>query len=88
MNSTIKNVATAYLGPKILKRFTWQYVALGIAAYYGLKLLSRKGILPHQTGKAVDLIDQGIDFAKEQIGIKPAARSPQNHLPTETPELH
>ncbi|MBC7421168.1 MAG: hypothetical protein H7328_10605 [Bdellovibrio sp.] len=70
MDSIVKKVAAAYVAPKILKRLKWQYLVFGVAAYYGLKLLSKKGVLPKQTGAALDFVDKGIDMAKKQIGIQ------------------
>ncbi len=89
MNSTAKNIAAAYLAPKVLKRFKWQYLVFGVAAYYGLKLLSKKGVLPNQTGKALELIDQGIDFAKGQVGLqKPSEKLTPAHLHADVAPLH
>lgn len=75
MSSVVQNIAAGYLAPKVLKRFKWQYVVFGVAAYYGLKLLAKKGIFPAQTNKALNLIDQGVDYAKEQVGIHPSQRN-------------
>lgn len=68
-----KTAAAAYVAPKVLKNFKWQWLVYGAVAYYALKLMSKKGILPNQTGPAVDFIDNGIDkgvgFAKESLGF-------------------
>jgi hypothetical protein len=40
-----------------------------VAAYYGLKYLNKRGILPKQTGAVLGAIDQGIDAAKGQVGL-------------------
>lgn len=54
---------------QLLWLLKWQWIFYGVAAYYGLKLLKQWGVFPKQTGAAVDLIDQGVDIAKKQIGL-------------------
>ncbi len=69
MSSTIEAAATAYVAPKIIRNIKFQWVLYGVAAYFGLKFLNRQGILPKQTGMALDMIDRGIDIAKRQVGF-------------------
>lgn len=69
-NSVIRTAATAYMAPKILRKFRWQWLLYGVAAYYALKLMRNRGILPKQTGAAVDFLDHEIDVIKEKIGFQ------------------
>lgn len=69
MNPTVSNAATAYLAPKVMRGFRLKWLLYGAAAYYGLKYLNKRGILPKQTDAAIGLIDRGIDMAKRQVGL-------------------
>jgi hypothetical protein len=64
------NVKESILVPAILSQVKLRWIVYGVAAYYGLKLLSKKGLLPQQADAALDVVDQGIDLAKEKIGFK------------------
>ncbi len=68
MNSAVKTAA-AIAAPALLSRIKLRYIALGVAAYYGLRLLKSKGVLPKQADAALGFIDQGIDMAKETVGM-------------------
>jgi hypothetical protein len=70
MNPTIEKAAAAYAAPKIVKGFRLSWVLYGVAAYYGLKYMNKRGILPKQTDFALGLIDRGINFAKDQVGSR------------------
>lgn len=69
-SSTAAKLATAAIAPKLLNRSALKWIAFGAVAYYGLKYLSKKGMLPDQGEKALGAIDQGIDMAKENFGLK------------------
>ena len=69
MNPNVTNAATALVAPKLMKSFKLRWLVYGAAAYYGLKYMSSRGIFPKQTGAALDLIDKGIDVAKERVGF-------------------
>ncbi len=69
MNPTVKNVAAAYIVPALLSRVKLRWLAFGVIAYYGLKILNDKGILPAQANQVFDTVDRGIDAAKEKIGF-------------------
>lgn len=69
MNPTVEKAAAAYMAPKLMKGFRLRWLVYGAAAYYGLKFLNKRGVLPNQTGAALDLIDRGIDMAKERVGF-------------------
>ncbi len=75
MNSTVKNLATGILVPAILARFKLRWIAFGVMAYYGLRFLNQKGVLPNKAHQALDTLDQGIDRAKEKIGFNKANTS-------------
>ncbi len=87
MNSTIvKNLAAAYIVPALLTRVKLRWIALGVIAYYGLKILSEKGVLPDQAHKALDAVDHGIDLAKEKIGFsKDSSKSTHSTTSTSSP---
>lgn len=78
MQDVLKSAAAASLGPKIVRNFKWTWVIYGVAAYYGLKYLNKRGILPKQTGAVLGAIDQGIDLAKNQVGL--AGKPTQNQI--------
>ena len=69
MESTFQKAAASYVAPKVMRNFKLRWVIYGAAAYYGLKLMNKRGILPNQTGAALGFIDKGIDLAKRQIGF-------------------
>lgn len=69
MESVISKAAAGYIGPKVLSNFRFKWLVYGAAAYYGLRFMNKRGILPKQTDAALNLIDRGIGFAKEQVGI-------------------
>lgn len=75
VNSTVKNLATGILVPAILARLKLRWIAFGVMAYYGLRFLNQKGVLPNKAHQAMDAIDQGIDLAKEKIGFNKANAS-------------
>lgn len=76
MTPTVKNLAVGILVPALLARIKLRWVAFGVAAYYGLRLLNQQGVLPQQANQAFDTIDRGIDAAKEKIGLnKPSTSS-------------
>ncbi len=75
MTPTVKNLAVGILVPAILARIKLRWVAFGVAAYYGLRLLNQQGVLPKQAHQAFDSIDRGIDAAKEKIGFNRPATS-------------
>ena len=65
----VKDVATTYLGTKAIQGFRLRWLVYGAAAYYALRLMSKRGIFPKQANAALDLIDRGIEVAKRQIGV-------------------
>ena len=69
MNNNISTAAKTFGGAKLLKGFRLSWLVYGVAAYYGLKFLNKKGIMPKQTDAALGLMDKGIDFAKSQVGL-------------------
>lgn len=70
MNPTVKNLAVAYMVPAVLARVKLKWIVFGVIAYYGLKILSEKGVLPAKANQALDAVDRGIDVAKEKIGFE------------------
>jgi hypothetical protein len=91
-SSTIKNMAAASVAPTVLKNFKLRWVFFGVAAYYGLKLLNKKGVLPKQTDAALGFIDQGIDMAKEKMGFSSSSVSSTASTPAkvhaDAPSIH
>ena len=83
MTSTVKNLAAGILVPAILARLKLRWIAFGIAAYYGLRFLNQKGVLPLKAHQAMDAIDHGIDSgiekAKEKIGFNKIHTSSSVH---------
>lgn len=70
MNPTLEKAAAAYIAPKVLRGFRFRWLVYGAAAYFGLKYLNQRGILPKQTDAALNLIDKGIGLAKNQLGLQ------------------
>ena len=86
MNPTVKNLAAAYVVPALLSRVKLRWLAFGAIAYYGLKILNEKGMLPAQAGHALDAVDRGIDMAKEKVGFsKPALGASSSTSTAHTP---
>jgi len=81
---TLKNQSDFDNQSSVIPSFKFSWIVYGVAAYYGLKYLNRRGILPDQTRMALDFIDRGVSFAKQQLGwsdtfspdVKSSAQSP------------
>lgn len=73
MNKAIETAAEAYIAPKVLSKVKWTWLLYGAAAYFGLRYMSKRGILPKQTNAALDVIDRGIDLAKQRVGLGSSA---------------
>lgn len=69
MNPNITQAAGTYLAPKFLRAFRLRYLIFGAMAYYGLRLMSKRGIFPEQADAALDVIDRGIGALKNQVGL-------------------
>ena len=79
MTPTVKNLALGIIVPALLAKIRLRWVAFGVLAYYGLRLLNQKGVLPQQAHEAFDSIDRGIDAAKEKIGFSKSTSSSSIH---------
>jgi hypothetical protein len=77
MNKTIENSAKTLLGARALKGFRWHWLLYGVAAYFGVRFLYKKGVFPKQTGAALDIMNRGVEYAKHQIGIPAAPETKQ-----------
>jgi hypothetical protein len=75
MSSNKKQVA-AKASPAFLKNFKFSWLLYGAAAYYGLKFMSKRGIFSTQADAALDVIDQGIDMAKQTVGLGAKSEQP------------
>ncbi|MBC7466293.1 MAG: hypothetical protein H7256_09900 [Bdellovibrio sp.] len=64
------NLTDSYIIPKVLSQFKFRWLVYGAVGYYGLKLLNEKGLLPKQANGALDLVDEGIEMAKEKMGLR------------------
>jgi hypothetical protein len=65
----VKQLAAAAIPTyPIIKGFRFRWLVYGAVAYYGIRYLNQRGILPKQTGFALGLFDRGIDLAKRQMG--------------------
>lgn len=47
--------------------FKLRWIAYGALAYFGLRMMSKRGIFPKQADAALDAIDKGIDTVKNQV---------------------
>lgn len=75
MDKQFKDTAKASIAPRLARGFRFSWLTYGAAAYFGLKFLNKRGILPKQTDAALGLMDKGIDFAKNQIGLGSSAKT-------------
>lgn len=69
MDTLLKNAAASYVVPKVARSFRLSWLVYGAAAYFGIRYLNKRGILPNQTGAALNLVDRGIDMVKKQVGL-------------------
>ena len=67
MNKTTEALATGYIAPKVISGFKFRWIAYGVLAYFGLRMMSKRGIFPKQADAALDVIDKGIDTVKNQV---------------------
>lgn len=67
MNKTTEAIAAGYIAPKVLSRFKLRWIAYGALAYFGLRMMSKRGIFPKQADAALDVIDKGIDTVKSSV---------------------
>lgn len=70
--NTVTSLAAAGIAPKILRSVGLRGIIFAAVAYYGLKYLSKKGVLPKQADAALGFVDHGIDMAKEKLGFEPS----------------
>lgn len=61
--------ATAIPTYGILKNFKFRWIVYGAVAYYGIRYLNQRGVMPKQTGFALGLFDKGFALAKRQMGL-------------------
>lgn len=78
LKSIVGPAAAAYVGPKLAKNFRFSWLVYGAAAYFGIRYLNRKGVLPKQTGMAMNAMNRGLDTAKEHLGLKTETPQPDN----------
>ncbi len=67
MDQRITSAAAAIIAPRLIGAFRLRWLIYGAAAYFGLRYMSKRGILPDQANAALNMIDQGFGFAKKQI---------------------
>jgi len=65
-----KKLLRKAFGRNVADNLDLRAVGIVALAYYGLRFLNKRGILPAQTGAALDLADRAIDSAKEALGIE------------------
>ena len=75
MESNFQNATQASIAPRLIKGFRFSWLMYGVAAYFGLKYLNKRGIFPKQTHAALGFMDKGIDFAKNQVGFGKSSKS-------------
>jgi hypothetical protein len=63
-NESLTNIPSVSTGG-----FKMSWLLYGAAAYYGLRLLSKRGFFPASADQARDLIDRGINTVKQQVGM-------------------
>lgn len=70
VNKTLKGLGIPKVVRNNITPRTIMY--LGIA-YVGLRFLNSRGIMPQQTGAALDAIDRGVDNVKSTLGFEKKA---------------
>lgn len=68
MSSLLKSAAIAAVAPKVLKNVRWQWVLYGAAAYFAVKFLVQRGILP-ASFKKQNYIDVEATSYSEKIDL-------------------
>lgn len=86
MDTMAKSAIATVVGPKIARHVRFSWLIYGAVAYFGLRYLNKKGVFSRQTGMALNLMDRGIDTAKEHMGLK-TERS-EKHDPKTTNMVH
>lgn len=66
----IKTIVGRKIAGKVARKLDLRMVGLGLAAYAGLHVLNRFGVLPAQTGAALRAIDRAVDAAGEFFGLE------------------
>lgn len=69
MNPNISQMAGAIAAPRILRAFRFRWLIFGAVAYYGLRLMSKRGIFPEQADAALNVIDKGIGALRNHVGL-------------------
>jgi hypothetical protein len=77
MEPRAEHAAAAFAAPHLLRSFKLRWIFWGVAAYYALRYMNKRGILPEQTNAALGLIDRGLDVAKHQVGMAVGHVAPQ-----------
>lgn len=67
MNKATEAIGVGYIAPKLLRGFRLRWIAYGALAYFGLRMMSKRGIFPKQADAALDVIDKGIDTVKSSV---------------------
>jgi len=77
-SSMIQSAAAAVVGPKLVRNFRFSWLVYGAVAYFGIRYLNKKGVMPKQTEFAMNAMNRGIDTAKEHLGLKQETPQPDN----------
>jgi hypothetical protein len=80
MASLLQTAAASVVVPKIARRFKFSWLLYGAAAYFGIRYLNRKGILPKETGFALNAMDKGIDSAKQHLSLQTETHQKENAM--------
>jgi hypothetical protein len=88
MARNVQDAAGAFVAPQLLRNIKFRWIVMGVAAYYALRYLSRRGILPEKADAALDLIDKGIDTAKQSVGLAAGEAAREHTGSRRTSELH
>ena len=75
LQETAGLAATNIIGSKLVRRIGFRWIAIGVAAYYGLRMLNKRGMLPQQAGPLFDKVDGFVDQTVGSFGFgaKPSA---------------
>jgi EamA domain-containing membrane protein RarD len=65
----VTKMAALAVAPKIVSKGKLKWVLIAAGTYYGLKYLSRKGLLPSAADSVLSKVDTVIDDAKAGFGF-------------------
>lgn len=79
MGKRVRRFKKQVLGKKLAKQTDLRYLALGAAAVFGLRQLSKRGIFPKEMGAALDGAGPDVEQPRKISAQKSAAELRADH---------